>query len=51
MSDYSQGMNDLLAPIFIVFLTEQLNTSFFAVENNLREFESKFTDEIFMNVS
>ena len=51
MSDYSQGMNDLLAPILVVFLTEEFGISFFTFENNITEYHQKLTDDLMMRVS
>lgn len=48
MSDYSQGMNDLLAPILLVFLLDGLQTTFFIFENNMKDFESKLTNDLIM---
>ena len=51
MSDYSQGMNDLVAPILLVFLLEQFHTTFFAFENNIKDFEAKFTEDLALDVA
>lgn len=48
MSDYSQGMNDLLAPILLVFLLDGLKTTFFTFENNMRDFEPKLTEDLLL---
>lgn len=40
-------MNDLLAPIFVTFLCDKLETEFFNLENNLRDFEGQL-QEVFL---
>ena len=45
MGGYTQGMNDIVAPIFAVFLAERFDVAFFEVENNLGDYEPHFTDE------
>lgn len=38
-------MNDIVAPIFAVFLAERFGVAFFELENNLGDFEAKFDEE------
>ena len=48
---YSQGMNDILAPIFAVFLAEKFSLTYIELENSLREVESLFIESTLMEVS
>lgn len=45
LGGYTQGMNDIVAPIFAVFMAEKFGRPFFELENNLLELEPKLTPE------
>ena len=45
LGGYTQGMNDIVAPIFSVFMAEKFGCPFFELENNLLDVESQFTPE------
>lgn len=42
-------MNDILAPIFAIFLAETFNMNYIELENNLRKVEEEMTDENLLN--
>lgn len=42
---YSQGMNDILAPIFCIFVAEKFEMTYIQLENNIRKVEEKITEE------
>ena len=41
---YTQGMNDILAPIFAVFLSSEFSTDYITFENNLREYKKTLSE-------
>ncbi len=47
---YFQGMNDILAPFFVVFLAEKLKLSYVEIENNFYKLEKQITKQIISEV-
>ena len=48
---YIQGMNDIVAPIFAVFLADQFHMTFTELETNFPKLEKKFTGFEFLEVN
>lgn len=43
-------MNDILAPIFVVFLADNLKASYLELENGFNEFSGQISEELYNNV-
>jgi len=44
-------MNDLLAPILVVFVMNKINVNFFSFENNIRDYEQRLTESTMIKVT
>lgn len=47
-NSYSQGMNDLLAPIFIVFVCDFFDMGYFKLVNNMKVFKENVKNDAFL---
>ena len=47
-NQYAQGMNDIVAPIFAVYISELFNTDYITLENNIRQYEKSITEKILL---